>query len=115
MQEIRGCGQQKWADLWQSCRADAVLPQLLQCEVNGGVRRCAACVCGFLNTGWAGFSDWAEFGGVVVAGKLCQAFAAGITCEADTTRAVRTGFNRLTAAGGDFTISVLTIGNSGRC
>ena len=43
MQEIWGCGQQKWADLWQSCRADAVLPQVLLWEVNGGVRRvCAA-------------------------------------------------------------------------
>lgn len=62
-----------------------------------------------------GFSGWAEFVAEVVAVKVCQAFVAGIICEADTTRAVRTGFNRLTAAGGDFTISVLIIGNSGRC
>jgi hypothetical protein len=96
----------------RSRRDVAFLPPELLCSGNGG-DGCAEAVLRVACR--VGFSGWAEFVAEVVAVKVCQAFAAGIICEADTTRAVRTGFNRLTAAGGDFTISVLTIGNSGRC
>jgi len=92
--------------MWHFCHLSCCVRATAVMDVRRLVQRVACRI---------GFSGWAEFEAEVVAIKVCQAFAAGIICEADTTRAVRTGFNRFTAAGGDFTISVLIIGNSGRC